>query len=168
MTDDLPPIDPQPAPRQGASRLLKVVLFLSLALNLLIVGAVAGMILAHRPGDDPRLRDAGLGPLAFVLDREQRDALRGQLKGHERDLRRNRVALRGDLQRLLQALRSDPFDPAVLQAILQDQARTVADRQQIGHQALVEAITAVSPDQRRDMADRIERALQRSEHRDRR
>jgi len=176
MSDQLPPIDPAPqAPpkpaRNGASKGVKVVLFLSLAVNLLIVGVVSGAIFFHGPPDRdraPELRDAGLGPLELVLNRSQREALKNELRDRTGDLRENRAAMRADIGRILAALRAEPFDAAGFEAVLADQRRTVLERQVIGQQALIGLVVAATPAERHDMADRIERGLRRFELRDRR
>ena len=167
MSDNsLPPIDPEGPTSQPnrTRRWVRITLFLSLAVNILIIGLVVGAVgLKGRPGTDgnPRLRDAGLGPLGAVLSREQQAGLRKELRTKTGDLRQNREQMRADLERLLVAMRSDVFDPDAVAEILADQRRTVTGRVEIGHQVLIDAMANASVAERRAMADRLERALSR-------
>lgn len=172
MSDaELPPIDPSepPAPQKRRSPTwVRVVLFASLALNLLIVGLVVGTLGQRAKidrSDAPRLRDAGLGPLAMILPRDQQGALREQLRHHAPDLRQNREMMRNDIRLILTALRSEPFDPGALAEVLSGQRRTATGRMEIGHRALIEAVSNATPQERARMADRLEKALQRNRSR---
>ena len=168
--EDFPPIDPTgPEPEKKRSKVwMRAVLFVSLALNLLIVGLVVGAVgLKGRPDNDgaPRLRDAGLGPIGAVLTREQQRGLREELKNRTGDLRQNRAQMRRDLQRLLSALRSDPFDAKAVSEVFEAQRVTVSHRAEIGHQVLIDAMNSATSDERKAMADRLEKALSRARDR---
>ena len=171
MTDDnMPPIDPddQKPARARSPVWVRILLTGSLALNLLIIGVVAGT-LANRGGSErdgsPRLRDAGLGPVAAILSSDQRESLRGQLRQHAGDLRKNRELMREDVLKILAALRAEVFDAAAFAQTLEAQRSTMSGRIEIGHRALLEATTSATPEQRADMADRLEKALRRGGNR---
>ena len=167
MSDsEFPPIDPKgPVSPKGRSRFwIRATLFVSLALNVLVIGLVVGAIgLKGRPDRDgsPRLRDAGLGPIGAVLTRQQQRELRGELKAKSGELRQNRAQMRSDLERLLTALRSADFDPEIVSEILAAQRQNAIGRSEIGHQVLIDAMVAATPEERSAMADRLERALSR-------
>ena len=168
MTDDapLPPTDPAP-PRPRAMRpglRLKVLLFASLAANLLVAGFVIGVVVLGGPGGrdgPPRLRDAGLGPLVGVLSGEERRGLREALERRAPELREARSQMRGALRELLGALRADPFDAGRLSQALAHQRQVTVHVQEIGQHALIERIAQASPEDRSAFADRIEHALRR-------
>lgn len=167
MTEEtLPPTNPQPqAPKRRIWS--RVLLVASLGLNILIIGVVIGSIASRGGGADrdnsPRLRDVGLGPLERILNRDERQNLRNELAGRAPELRQNRQQLRQDIRAILQALTADPFVPEDLADALAGQQRTIAERQRIGHSAFVSRIASATPEQRREMAARIERALRRGE-----
>jgi len=79
----------------------RIVLILSLALNLLVVGLVAGALL-HRhqlPDRPPRIADLGFGPYVRSLSREDREALGTAFKAEEGNFRERRETLRRQFNR---------------------------------------------------------------------
>ena len=84
--------DPNPSPK--SSRLwVRVLLVVSLALNLLVIGAVAGVIIKGGPfkhGGPPHMAQGGVGPLTQALSKEDRRAIgremrqKGQQSGWDR------------------------------------------------------------------------------------
>lgn len=150
-------------PKRRAGRGVKIALGLSLAVNLLILGLVAGAILAMGPGrsrdDDPRLRSLGLGPFAIALSREDRAAVGGRI---DRDaLRQDRRALGLGLVQLRAALLAEPFDRAAAEAALSQSRSAAASLQAEGHRALLDQIDTMSAADRAELADRLGRALRR-------
>jgi hypothetical protein len=141
------------------------VLAVSLALNLLIVGLVAGLALRAGPGADghPALRDLGLGPFVLAMDRDDRAALRERLAAQ--DLRADRIALGRSLRGLQAALRSEPFDRAAAAAALTDGRRAAEALQAGAHAALLDQMAEMDPAARRALADRLNRALRRADRR---
>ncbi|NKX43704.1 periplasmic heavy metal sensor [Roseicyclus persicicus] len=160
--------DPAAAPKPARSgRGVRIALALSLALNLLILGLVAGAVLAVGPrgGDDPRLRTLGLGPFALALSREDQEAVRGRI---DRDaLRTERRALGASLLQLRQALLAEPFDRAAAEAALARSRAAAEALQGQGHAALLDQIGTMDAAERAALADRLERALRRLAGRDR-
>lgn len=140
---------------------LRIVLFVSLALNLAIVGLVVGAISKgprdhHRP---PRL-DQASGPLTYALSREDRRALGGKLREAYRDGHPTREKMRAQFDAMLQALRRVPFDPAPLAASLEQQRTVALERQLIGQTLLLEKLTQMSDAERAEFAERLEEALE--------
>ncbi|MFZ1469179.1 MAG: periplasmic heavy metal sensor [Paracoccaceae bacterium] len=143
---------------RAAPRWMKIVLALSLALNLAIAGLAVGAMLRGGPHG---ARDFGLGPLTEALSREDRKALRaGFIQAHP-DLRADRQAARADFAALLQILRTDPMDPAALDAAM----GTVADRNaalvSTARGLLAERLKAMTAAERTEFADRLQAALER-------
>ena len=122
----------------------RTVLGVSLALNLLVVGVVAGALWT-RGGWSPAPQAVPgqmLGPVPFLaaLDQADRAAMRTGWRARGPDLRRLRSERREELQALADALRSDPFDPAALEAVLEDQSRRLAERQALARGLLMERV----------------------------
>jgi uncharacterized membrane protein len=162
MTDDTLAKDPTPTP--GTGRWLKIVLGVSLALNLAVIGIVSGAaIKAHRgdAGRPPDVRELNFGPFSEALSRPQRrDLLRGFISDRAgvRDLRGQ---IGKEFQAVLEAVRANPFDPAALDVALSTQGRGTAERLDRGRKALQAVILAMTPEERADYADRLQRGLER-------
>ncbi|MEM8630294.1 MAG: periplasmic heavy metal sensor [Pseudomonadota bacterium] len=143
---------------------VRILLFVSLAANLLIIGVVTGAVLTREPQDrqgDPRLRDVGLGPLGFVLEQDDRKALRQDLARSAPKLRESRVAGRAAMARLLEELRSDTFDPAVVVEVFEIQRQAAGTRAEVGQAAVARRLAEMSLEERRRLADRIEKGMRR-------
>ncbi len=153
---------PAALPRQGASRLMKVVLALSLALNLAVVGVVAGAALRSRGGrmaGPPSVRDLNFGPFSDALTREQRRDLRRGFLAQGPDLRALQTEMRGDLEAVLAALRAEPFDAAALTDAFVAQNRRISQRVEAGQKAMLSLLVAMPAAERAAFADRLEKAL---------
>ncbi|MCG6903710.1 MAG: periplasmic heavy metal sensor [Rhodobacter sp.] len=157
------PATPPPPPRPR--RLGRIVLFVSLAFNLLIVGLVAGAMLrgnhGHDRGRPEVLRALGFGPFVSALPRADRDALGEAIKREAGSFRENRKMLRGQFEALLAALRADPFDAEEALRLIDAQQSRIGERQAIGQRLLLERINAMSAAQRAEYADALDRALTR-------
>ena len=158
-------------PTGKAGRGWRVVLIVSLALNLLIVGAVGGWVLRHgiwgQGAHGPhvsRMAQMG-GPLTHALDAEGRRAVAVQLRGERGERAARRAALRESFAGLLDDLRAQPFDPARVEARLSAQRAQVAGRLEAGHGALVAHLAAMSDAERAAYADRLEENVRRWHHR---
>lgn len=145
---------------------MRITLAVSLALNLLIVGVIAGA-LATRDGRNDGTRTLGalrdLGPVPFVvaLEPEDRRGLTRSMRGEAASLRQNREELRARFEALLTALRAEPFEPDVVAALLGEQRQIGAQRQAIGERLLLEHLSAMTPEERQAYADRLDKSLRR-------
>lgn len=166
MTDFAPPPVPE-KPRIPAR--FRWLLIGSLTLNLLVVGAVAGMALRFAGGDrmpPPTERSLGFGPWSGGLEREDMRALRKGFDASGTDLRAAWREERADRAALFAVLRAEPFDPAELDAVAaRMQARTL-ERLDLGQKLIRDHIVAMSPEARRAFADRLERHQTRGRDRD--
>ncbi len=157
---------PQPTPPPNR-RWVKIVLVVSLALNLAVLGVVAGGLIArHRAMDAPPMIDRALAPLglrlyARAMDAEDRRAVIDAARDRRADLAAGRSALRGHFAALAGALRAEPFDPAAVAAVLADQRRAAGRQLALGQDILVDRIAAMPRERRLDFAARIEAALDR-------
>lgn len=143
---------------------VKLLLFISLAINLLVVGVIAGAI--YRGGPDGRhtpppvaRNDLGLGPYGKALSTADRRTLRraiGQRTGTRTEHRPN---IRVEMQAVLAALRQEPFDPDTLRQTMGRQQERLVDGQNIGKDVLLGHLSEMAVDQRQAYADRLENAL---------
>ena len=149
---------------------VKPLLFVSLALNLVVIGAFVGRALAP---DRPRWSDGVAGSMRGVigahftraLDPGDRGALHDKLTGKRSHLQASRGRLRDLLDELLAALRAEPFQPDDVRRILQEQRGVAEERQLLGESLLLERLEAMSPEERSAYADRLERSLKRFKRR---
>lgn len=146
----------------------RILLAVSLALNLLVLGLLVGALLrgglGGHPGD-PRapasLRALGATPFLLALDEADRDRLLADARGRGEDLRANRAALRDGVDAMVRTLRSEPFDAGTFRRLAADQRRAAAARQALGEDLLLARIEAMSPEARMAYADRLERIFRR-------
>jgi len=139
-----------------------VLLIASLALNLLIVGMVAGAVIRGGPGDrNPMLRGLGYGVFVHALPREDKRAMTRALADQAGSFRRNGRELRREFERFLDIVRSDPLDETELVAAIHRQRARVTERQELGSELLVARIVAMTPAARAAYADKLDRSLRR-------
>jgi len=145
----------------------RILLFVSLAVNLLIAGMVAGAVLRNtgERADGRALRDMGYGFFGAALTQGDRRAIGGEMAKRSGDLRANREHVRNQMAQFLQALRTVPYDSDAVLALSGDLQSKLAERQQIGQIALLDRIAAMSDQQRSAYADRLERAMKRGPRR---
>lgn len=130
------------------------VLVLSLALNVFVLAAALGAGLRHhRTG-----RDLGFGPFTEALTREDRAAMRDAFMAAAPDFRDRRRLMAEDMERLVAALRAEPWDPAAAEAVLARQGERAAERFALGRRLFLERLGQMTPGARAALADRIERA----------
>ena len=152
-------------PTQGGMRTwVRIVLFVSLALNLLVIGLAAGMML--RGGIDRHPATTGpdaVRPYTRAFDDRQRDALRDAFRNAmQRDRnQRDRGLIISDYRTAVAALRAEPFDPDGFRAILSEQARRAEQRREIGQAVLSDFLADMSRDERLAYAARLEAAIER-------
>jgi uncharacterized membrane protein len=157
-----------PPPPAGPGRGLRVALFVSLAVNLLVLGAIGGAALGERRdrGDAHRAEERALIPLGLglygrALAPGDRRALADAARDRHADLRPARATVRQGMAELAEAVRAEPFDPARVAAILDSQGRAAARQLEIGRDLLVARLAAMPPEARAAFADRLEDGLRR-------
>lgn len=155
-----------PHPHRRAPRWMRIALFASLALNLLIAGVIAGALLRHGPdrhGDRrPLLGDLGLGPFVEALPLRQRVALGRGIARESGAFRENREDLRRQFETFLGLLRAEAFDAAAAAALIGDQQAKLMERRGIGRDLLIERLAAMDAADRRVYADRLDQMIRRA------
>lgn len=137
-----------PATRQRNTR---VILVVSLVVNLLLIGFVVGQVL-HHPWHEHE------GPLTVeritgALPPEVRDAVRESLRERRPQIVEKMAAVRAARADVRAAIGAEPFDPARLEAAfaaVRDRGRAVQEDVQA---ATVEAITKLPPETRRKLSN---------------
>lgn len=145
--------DPFPTPRRA--RIMRIVLVVSLALNLAVAGLAAGVALRGHDGRPPRGFDMTLGPIGQALAPQDRAAIRDTLRGRGdgAGLRFNRQK---DLDTLMAALTAEPFDAAALRSALATPVARITKLQTDAVAALADRIIAMTPDERASFAARVQ------------
>ena len=164
--------DPTPKARK-CPRWIRVSLFVSVALNLLVVGMVVGAAVRNdgrhgRPAELGAGADAGLGPYAQALTRPQRQALGDAFAKQAPRLRENTTALRAQIAEMLTLLRATDFDPAAFAASMDSAQARLSERQNLALGAVVDQVGQMSAQERTEFADRLERSFKRKPMRRRR
>lgn len=144
----------------------QILLVLSLGLNLLIVGLVAGAVLKDGPrhGRDGRfaeIRSLGLGPVGWALEREDRREILSRLGEHREELQAGRGELLQVTRDLAEAVRQEPFDRAGVEAALAAQRERVSGLQTFGHELLIEQLESMDSEARANFAEALEESLSR-------
>ena len=153
-------------PQQSAKRKVplwvKVLLGLSLALNLAVVGLVAGV--ATRFKDAPR--GAGMFnygvPYIRALPPEDRRAIGGNLRAQaEAGQVTRRSDRRAQFQKMIVLLQSEPWDEGAAVQVLQAQSASAQALQSAAQKAWLETVSAYSVDQRKAYAEQLSMMLER-------
>lgn len=163
MSDEDKPEAPIPTPAETGNRVgfwTRSILIVSLVLNLILIGAIAGAGLSHRSMPDRRAgNDAGLGLLFDALPPRDRRDLRQQMLAVYLDRSDARRAVVTDTRSLLAALRAEPFDRDVALAVLERQRGRAEAMLQTGTDAYLERLDGMTPRERRAYADALERVI---------
>jgi len=138
---------------QNSGRLVKLLLVVSLGINLAIGGLAMGLWTFDKP-KRPRSPDA-VAFLTFALPKEHRDALRQQLVSRRAELRSNRAAIRDLRQKMIQALQAEPFDITAIADILAQQRARFLTLGELAHSALLERINMLTPKERASYVDSL-------------
>ncbi|WP_171060742.1 periplasmic heavy metal sensor [Poseidonocella sp. HB161398] len=133
---------------------------LSLALNVLVIAAVAGLVLSRHSFDGdrpPPMRPGFVAPMIGVLPPADRRAVISELHGIGREAGVTRAAqseIRADVIALLEA---EPFDPAALEALLDSANDRFTGFTEASHRVIAARLAQMSPQERAGYVDRLKR-----------
>jgi uncharacterized membrane protein len=162
MVEVAPPITPAPKPGRAWA---KIILVVSLGLNLLFLGAIGGALLRDGPPRGAGIRDVNFGPLTDALSKQDREALRRSFQTSAPDLRGQRADIARDLEQLTKILRAPEFQRADAAALFVRQNDRALERQKLGQGLLLDLLAAMGPEQRNAFADRLEAVVARNKKR---
>lgn len=139
---------------------MRITLFVSIALNMLVVGIVAGFFVTGGPDGraDRDRRDSG-SLFTRALGPEDRRVLRREFMANLPEQGRDASSIVSDMQTALDALRATPFDPQAFAQAISDQSDRRSQREQVGRRVLAARIAAMSDTERTAYADRVEQEL---------
>lgn len=132
--------------KTGCSRWVKGLLVVSLGVNLLIAGTAIGI--AYRSAPPPERSPDAVAFLSFALPKEHRNALREQLISRRSELHANRAEIAGMRAEMISALQADPFEISDVETILQRQRDRFLNLGELAHNALLERIASLTPEER--------------------
>ncbi|WP_170157854.1 periplasmic heavy metal sensor [Litoreibacter meonggei] len=147
-----------------APRRVKVALAISVAINLLVLGAVVG---AGMHGDRDRKSFgnrggdiAAIGIYGRALDRPDRRAISQRLREGRNDQGREIRAELGEFAlEASEFLKQTPFDKDAFAGVLQRQQGLIKGRSDMMQNALVEQIASMTTEQRIEYANRLQELL---------
>ena len=125
---------------------LGAVLLLSLAANLVVAGFTFSRIAGPRPGGDIE-RIVAIGIRAFPPEIQK--AISEGARAKRDEIRARFDDVRNARQRMFEAMRADPFDPAALEAAYSDVRAKTNELQAAGQEILAEAVAKAPPDVRK-------------------
>ncbi len=144
-------------PRVSAAT--RAVLYVSLALNLVVVGLLISGLVFGGVNEDrrgpPRGAETGLGPVMRAFQPEDRKRLGEEMRRTLRQERRTRAETAQITADLAGAFTADPFEIEAVQAILDDQFGEAEFRLQLAKTLLVERIAKMTVAERAELAERI-------------
>ncbi|MEM7731959.1 MAG: periplasmic heavy metal sensor [Pseudomonadota bacterium] len=152
--------DPNPTPKSRPW--VRILLVVSLALNLLVIGAVVGFVIKGGPGlhngkrgGPPSMATGGVGPLTQALSKEDRRAIVREMRQRMRDSGWDRQAHRQSLNRMVAILEARPFDADAFGVELQITVERMQGNLSEASGALLNRLADLSDDERAAYAARI-------------
>ena len=137
-----------------------LVLLCSVAINLLLIGAIAGEWVSGARRPPPPMQWA-----ANDLDEATRARVRQILEEQRPAAQTLRHDLRAIDQRLMAVIRASTLDPEALNATLSDLRRTNGEYQALLHASLESVLPTLTPPQRADVVKRLLRGHSGPPHR---
>ncbi len=153
--------NPQP-PAPRSPRWMRVTLVLSLALNLLVVGAILGAALSgggkwRGGGHSERFA----GPLTRAFSEEDQRVLKRRMAVAYMSERDGWGAHRAAMKSLAEALRQTPYDAEATRAEMEGMRALLGQRFDTAQNVLADHIAKMSDADRAILADRLEEELRR-------
>lgn len=152
MSASVPSIPVRPRPRRPLWQ--RIGIGLSLALNVLVIGTVAGLGLSGVLGDrPPPLRDAGVLPYVAMLPPPMRREVMHELRATGP----SRLKMAAEDAKLRGLITADDFDAAAFVAALDARQQQMSGFAVKSHSILAKALEQMPAAERRDYADRLDR-----------
>jgi uncharacterized membrane protein len=155
-----PPAPPAPPAQPRGFGWMRAALIASLAVNLLVLGLVAGAVARHgRDGFRGGPDDVGFGPFTEALSDGDRAFLRDEFfkrSPDHRDARREAVE---GFNTLLATLRAPEWNEAAVREALAAQRTRTEKRIALGEDLLIARLGQMTAEERAAFADRIEGAI---------
>lgn len=141
-------------------KIWRIVMGLSLAINLLFIGLIGGAFLRGQDSQ-PRGFDLQLGPLTDALSREDRRKIGQQIRRDVMRSGQSRRDRRVAFEELVSAVEAEPFDPQRLIAVIEEQQDASHDLRQTALTSFVTHLSQMTAQERKDFAQRLREGVQR-------
>lgn len=140
---------------------VRILLIASLGLNLIVVGLIGGAILRHGDkGRPPHMSAEGPGsPIVRALAKDERREIGKSIRSAHRAHRPDRDVDKAGYNVLVVALAADPYDPDAVRRAREGLDSAHGDRRQIALGIWFNYVDAMSLEQRKDYAARLEEVL---------
>ena len=147
-------------PKQVKKR-FGILLGVSLALNLLFVGAIVGAFAkgGGKRGGPPDLR-AVSAPYVAAFDRQAKREMRNDMRAQLPTRKAVEAANKANYEAFLETVRTEPFDAARASQIMESQFERGAKFQSVGRQVAIKRISEMSPQERNVYADRLQERIE--------
>ena len=139
---------------------LRYLLIGSLAVNLIVGGLMVGAVVGNKKsGERPPRGGDILGAYTQALTGKDRREIGREIRDHRRAQGEREMRPREVLEQMLVALRADPFDPDVVQAVIDEQMETAFERRKVAQDLWLTHVVSMSAEERAAYADRIVEVL---------
>ncbi len=154
-----------PAPRR-APRWMKILLGVSLAVNVLIIAAAGGLALRHGASHGGvGFRD--IRSFARFVPEEKRDDARVVLEQHQEEYRAAIDQMKAARRNVAEVFAADPYDPAALEQALAELRAASSATRSLAHGAMIEIGADLTAEERADVIEKFrERGRRWREQRD--
>jgi len=143
-------------PEKSPSRVWKIVLALSLALNVAVIGLIGGAVARDKVGGRPPSGfEFGAGPLGRALSQDDRRELGRSIRERVDFGSEGRPTPRRTIREIQSILREENLDVAKLQSVLDRSVTRAKTFQSAAQAALIEHISQMTVEERQAYADRL-------------
>ena len=135
----------------------RVLLILSLCLNMLVIGAMAAFFSSNSGAREIGRRPPPDGPFLYIraFSKEDRRALGRDFLRNSKKTPKDRQQWLADYQDAIDVIQQEPFDPDALSEVLTRQQDRTKSMQESGRQTMVEYLSGKTPEDRAAYADRL-------------
>lgn len=145
------------SPDRSPRRWIVPALVVSLGINLVVLGLVAGLAFKGPPSPPGPGGEVGLWRYGAALPEPFRHDLGRELRARRGDWAGPRDGLRAQRAALAAALTAEPFDPGAVASVLEAERELLVALTARGVDLLLEQIGRMSPDQRAAYAEALTR-----------
>ena len=139
---------------------LRYLLIGSLAVTFILAGPMVGATVGNkRSGDRPQREGDILGAYTQALSGQERREIGKSIRDHHRALGEKPMRPREVLQQMLTALQAEPFDPAAVQALIDQQSEKAFERRKVAQGLWLEYVSEMTAEERAAYAARIQDVL---------
>ena len=152
-------------PSQGqdkTSKTTRILLILSLALNLVILGGLAGMAIGHWNHGDDKVKRAYLSPnpLVRALEKDERKEVSKAIRRTHEERGLDRQADRANYREIVALLLAEDLDRGALTNALETRVAATVKRLGSAQEAWLEVVEDMDMEDRREYAERLEEVLE--------